>query len=268
MFESLSMKEVFFPKDFLFGTGSAGHQIEGNNIHSQMHEWETTRPECFPEHAGKACNAWELYREDIASFRELGWQVYRMSIEWSRLEPEEGVHDQEALARYQDMLRLLNEAGIKVVVTLHHWTHPLWFEKIGGFAKRENIHYFIRHLEWLLPQIKDSVYMWVLLNEFTNHGVKCSGFDLMKNLTIAHAYAYHTVKQYSNAPAASTHAMIPWHPYRALDEFDQCAAKLLDWQTNGFFIHAMETGELLLPYTAGVYIPEVKDSFDFWGINY
>lgn len=268
MFTTLSMKDVIFPKDFLFGAGGAGHQIEGDNIHSQFHEWETTRPECFRLPAGKACNSWELYREDIALFQSLSWQIYRMSIEWSRIEPEQGVIDQTALRRYIDMLERLNNAGIKVSLTTHHWSHPLWFEKLGGFAKRENIKYFLKYLDFLVPQIKDFVHSWNVLNEFTNHGTNPQSFNLMKNLTVAHALGYHTIKKYTFAPVSSTHALIHWQPYRSYDEFDRCAAKMLDWSTNGYFIHAMETGELVLPHLEGETVPEVKDSLDYWAINY
>lgn len=267
MIQGISMKEVFFPKDFLWGAGGAGHQIEGANIHSQFHNWETTR-DCFRERAGMACNSWELYEEDTAMFKELGWQIYRMSIEWSRIEPENGVYDREALDRYLRMLELLNNAGIKVSLTLHHWTHPLWFEELGGFEKRENIKYFLRHLDYIVPKVKDFVFNWNVLNEFTNHGTNPKSHGIMKNLTIAHALGYHTIKKYANSPVSSSHALIHWEPYRAIDRFDNDAARLLDWSTNGYFIHAIETGELVLPYMDGEVVPEVRDSIDFWAINY
>ncbi len=263
-----SMKEVIFPEDFLFGAGGAGHQTEGDNIHSQFHEWEKSKPEWFPVTAGKACNCWEMYKEDAELFKSLGWKIYRMSIEWSRIEPEQGVYDQTALLRYIDMLERLNNAGIKVSVTTHHWTHPLWFEKLGGFEKRENIKYFLKHLDYLVPKIKDYVHSWNVLNEFTNHGTNRSAHPLMKNLTVAHALGYHTIKKYTDAPVSSTHALIHWQPYRAYDEFDRIAAKNLDWVTNGYFIHAMETGELVLPYMESETVPEIKNSFDYWAINY
>jgi len=268
VFTTLSMKDVIFPDHFLWGAGGAGHQIEGENIHSQFHAWEKTHPEWFPTPAGKACNSWEMYREDIDLFQQMGWQIYRMSIEWSRIEPEQGVYDMTALRRYIDMLERLNKAGIKVSLTLHHWSQPLWFENLGGFKKRENIRHFLNHIDYLVPKIKDLVHSWNVLNEFTNNGSNPDAFDLMKNEMIAHAMGYHTVKKYTDAPVSSTHALIHWAPYRSYDEFDCTAAKMMDWATNGFFIHAIETGELVLPHMDGEYIPEVKDSLDYWAINY
>ena len=70
MLSVLSMKDIQFPDHVLFGAGGAGHQIEGDNIHSQFHEYETTHPEWFPTPAGKACNGWEMYKEDIALFKK------------------------------------------------------------------------------------------------------------------------------------------------------------------------------------------------------
>ncbi|MEG1980461.1 MAG: family 1 glycosylhydrolase, partial [Victivallaceae bacterium] len=229
MLTTLQMKEVVFPDDFIFGAGGAGHQIEGDNIHSQFNQWERENRPCFPVKSGKACNSWELYHQDIKIMAELKLQIYRMSIEWSRIEPEMGKHDEKALARYLDMLENLAANNIKVSLTLHHWSHPNWFEELGGFYKRENIHYFIEHLNYLVPKIKDYVYQWNILNEFTNHGTNPAAFPLMKNLTVAHALGYHTVKQYSSCPVSSTHALIHWQAYSHTDPMDQCAAQVLDW---------------------------------------
>ena len=183
MFTTLSMKDVIFPESFLFGAGGAGHQIEGDNIHSQFNQWERENRPNFPVKSGKACNHWEMYKEDIDMMADLKFQIYRMSIEWSRIEPENGVHDEAALARYLDMLERLNNRGIKVSLTLHHWSHPNWFEELGGFGKRENISFFLRHLDYLLPKVKDYIHSYNVLNEFTNHGTYPPNFGLMKNLT-------------------------------------------------------------------------------------
>ena len=104
MFTTLSMKDFTFPENFLFGAGGAGHQIEGENIHSQFQRFETEHPEWFPLPAGKACDAWNRWENDADLYAGLGWKIYRMSIEWSRIEPEHGMHDEQALKRYIAML--------------------------------------------------------------------------------------------------------------------------------------------------------------------
>lgn len=94
------MPAFTFPEGFIWGSGSAGHQIEGNNVHSQW--WEIEKRGLLPgmrETSGRACNSWEMYDEDIRLLKELGHHAYRLSIEWSRIEPENGVHDTAALNR-------------------------------------------------------------------------------------------------------------------------------------------------------------------------
>ena len=268
MFPLLNMDEIHFPADFLFGAATAGYQIEGNNATSNIYNDELNQPQNYPCRSGNCCDFWNRYAADIDLFGKLGFQIFRMSIEWSRIEPEHGHHDERALARYLDILESLNRRGIKVSVTLHHWSHPQWFEDLGAFRKRENIHYFLEHIEYLAPRIKDYVYNWTILNEFTNYGALCRGFDLMKNLTVAHAYGYRTLKQFSDAPASSTHAVLPWDPQKYHDKMDTLAAAVRDWMTNEFFIRAIATGEMLLPYTDGECIPELKDSLDYWALNY
>lgn len=268
MLTVLAMNEVLFPESFLWGAGGAGHQIEGDNIHSQYNQMERDGKPNFPVKSGKACNHWELYREDIDMMADMNLQVYRMSIEWSRIEPEEGRYDEVALSRYIDMLERLNRRGIKVCLTLHHWTHPQWFEALGGFEKRENVRYFEKHLNYIVPKIKDYVYLWVVLNEFNNHALTPANFYLYKNLLLVHARGYHVIKQYSKAPISSTHSLIHWQPQRSSDPMDRAAAKVLDWCQNEFFIHAIKTGEMVLPYADAESSDEVKGSLDYWAINY
>ena len=129
-----SMKdEIRFPENFVWGSATAGHQIEGDNIHSS--NWHREQAEHYPEPSGKACNFWNLWKEDFALLSELGHQAFRMSIEWSRLEPEEGVHDEEALNHYLAMFEELKKRGIKLCLTLHHFSHPQWFEEKGEFRR-------------------------------------------------------------------------------------------------------------------------------------
>ena len=107
MLNLYKMPEYTFPAGFLWGSATAGHQIEGNNIHSRYWKQELEIKTPGYEVSGMACNSWELYKEDIRILKELKHQAYRFSIEWSRIEPAQGVHDEEALNRYLEQLRLL-----------------------------------------------------------------------------------------------------------------------------------------------------------------
>ncbi len=257
-----------FPKGFLWGSATAGHQIEGDNVHSQWFHEEQTCTEPGFERSGKACNSWELYDEDIRLLKELGHQAYRFSVEWSRIEPEQGRHDQGALDRYLDMLRKLKEAGIFTCVTLLHGTHPQWFEELGGFCREENVDHFLRHVEFLVPKIAAYVDSWLVVNEINLGGILPEHIQLRRIRFKALARGAEVVKRFSSAPVSSAHAFVPREPLRPDDELDVAAARYKDWLDNGFFFHGVRTGELVLPGQDAEFLPELKNACDFWAVNY
>ena len=278
MYDVFSLPSIAFPKDFLWGSATAGHQIEGDNIHSQV--WHDEQQDWFwegdPEHkiksvSGKACDHYRLYREDVDLIKELGHQAYRMSVEWSRIEPVEGQWDLDAVNHYIELLARLNERGIKPFVTLHHFTHPQWFEKLGGFRERDNLRYVERYLEYILPKISEYVSGWNVINEFNlwggvlpnrEHGIY--KFNMLR----FHALGYHLIKRYSSAPVSSAHAFIHWFPQRYHDILDRRMTDYADYATNEFFFHALRTGELVFPYMDAEYDPDVKGALDYWSVNY
>jgi beta-glucosidase len=274
MYDVFSLPPITFPPGFLWGSATAGHQIEGDNLHSQA--WFNEQQDSFwrddPERkfravSGKACDHYRLYREDVDLLAGLGHQAYRMSIEWSRIEPAEGQWNAAAVNHYIDLLTRLTQRGIQVFVTLHHFTHPHWFEQLGGFRKRENLRYFECYLEYLLPQISAHVSGWNVINEF-NLGLSPDSGAYKFNMLRAHARGYHLIKRYSSAPVSSAHAFIHWFPRRYHDALDRRMTEYADFLTNEFFFHAMRTGELVYPNMDGEYDPEVKGTMDFWAINY
>ena len=163
MNDIFSLKEFKFPDGFLWGSGYAGHQVEGNNIHSNRYRMETEGN--WNEKSGLACNSYELYKKDIDLVTSLGHGAFRTSVEWSRIEPQEGVFDDEAADHYVKFFSELKEKGVKVFCTLVHIAFPSWFEKIGSFAKRENLKYFERFLEYIVPKVAPFVDYWNVLNE-------------------------------------------------------------------------------------------------------
>ncbi|WP_448873637.1 glycoside hydrolase family 1 protein [Desulfobulbus propionicus] len=278
MYDVFSLPPVTFPKGFLWGSATAGHQIEGDNVHSQAWQNEQS-PEFYkddPERrvrapSGKACDHYRLYREDVELIAGLGHQAYRMSIEWSRIEPDQGQWDHAAVAHYVDLLERLVARGIRVFVTLHHFTHPLWFDQLGAFAKADNRRYFERYLTFLLPKISSYVSGWNVINEFNQWGGLTAGVSIAPlkfNMLRIHALGYHLIKQYSRAPVSSAHAFIHWFPRRFNDTLDQRMTAFADFTTNEFFFHALRTGELVYPNVDAEYDPEVKGALDFWSVNY
>jgi beta-glucosidase len=262
MYDIFSLPEVKFPAGFLWGSATAAHQIEGDNIYSNW--WAMEQIE-RPVKSGKACNHYAMYREDVELLAELGHQAYRFTIEWSRIEPAEGEWNQEAVDHYLDLLRRLKARGIKAFVTLFHLTVPQWFDKIGAFTKYENTGYFVRYVEKLVPQIAEYVDGWNVQNE----SIRCEK-DLERtnfNILKTHARCYHLIKSFSKAPVSSAHAFIQQFPNRFYDELDNIMARLTYFRSTGFLLHAIRTGELIAPYIDAEDCPEVKNAMDFWSVN-
>lgn len=124
-----------FPDGFTWGTATAAHQIEGGNWNNDWWRWEHTPGGPCAEPSGDACDSWNRWAEDVALLAELGFDSYRFSIEWSRIEPEDGEHGTAALDHYLRIGEALLQAGIEPVVTFHHFTTPRWLADQGGWVE-------------------------------------------------------------------------------------------------------------------------------------
>lgn len=178
-----------FPDDFLWGASSSGHQVEGGN-YDQWTVWELAhakemaasadkRLSWIPDYkkfkaeantpenyvSGKAIDHLHRYKEDFDILKSLGLNAFRFGIEWSRVEPEEGVWDKAAFDHYHNYINELKKRGIEPVVNLWHWTHPVWFDDKGGFGKSGNIGYFLRYVSKFAEEFKDDVRYIITINE-------------------------------------------------------------------------------------------------------
>ncbi len=261
MYDVFNLPDFNFPKDFLWGSATAGHQIEGDNTNAQWYH-EEQKPDFGGEPSGKACNHYELFREDAHMVADLGHQAYRMSLEWSRIEPECGVWDENALRHYEEELELYKKLGIKTFVTLTHVTWPMWFEEMGGVTKKENFKYFLRFAEKAVKRYDDLVDFWLILNEKT-HTLTDQGLNFIR----LHAQGYRLLKTLTNKPVSSAHMALQTWPNRYFDELDKIMAAYRDFQINGAFLHAINTGELISPHMEAESCPEAKGAVDFWALN-
>ncbi len=268
MTDVFSIKDFKFPEGFLWGSAVAGHQVEGNNIHSgHWHkEQEILKQNPDYEVSGMACNHYNMYEEDTLLLKNLGHQAFRLSLEWSRIEPEEGVFIDSEVEHYIKELSFLKEHGIKVFLTCVHFTVPLWFVQKGDFKKRENLKYFERFLEYVVPKVAKYVDFWNVINEF-NLGTSDEKLDLKFNSVFFHTRGYHIIKKYSDKPISSAHALVQYYGKRQNDVFDTTMQKYYDIINHEFFFHAMRTGELVLPHRDAVWDNEIKNTVDFWSIN-
>ena len=159
------MTERAFPPGFLFGAATAGHQVEGDNSTSDTWFAELVTPTVFKEPSGRACNSYELWAEDLELAHGLGLSAYRFSVEWARIEPEEGEFSEEALAHYEAILDRCHELGLQPIVTFNHFTSPHWFAMRGGWLDPEAPALFARYCDRVMQAFGDKIGIAVTMNE-------------------------------------------------------------------------------------------------------
>jgi beta-glucosidase len=152
-----------FPADFLWGAATSAHQVEGFNIHNDWWAWEHAAR--LKETSGAACRHYELYSQDFDLALQLNHKAYRFSIEWSRIEPKKNFISYSEINHYKNVVKALRERGIEPVVTLHHFTNPLWFSQLGGWMNRYSSEYFCRYVEEIVSALREDVRFWITINE-------------------------------------------------------------------------------------------------------
>lgn len=203
------MKDYTFPRDFLWGAATSSYQIEGG---IENNDWaEAARQGKVPK-AGQACDSYRRYEEDFDIAKSLSHNAHRFSIEWSRIEPEEGKFDEQAIEHYRKVLQSLRNRGLEPFVTLWHFTLPIWFAEKGGFENKNSPEYFTRYIKYVVGNLKDDARFWITFNEaftiyaaFTKlsatwpsrgRGV-LSFWKTRKNMSKAHICAYKEIKNIS-----------------------------------------------------------------------
>jgi len=154
-----------FPDRFMWGSATAAHQVEGNNLNCDVWAEEHAEGSPYKDKSGDAIDHYHRYREDIALLAGLGLNTYRFSIEWARVEPEPGHYSKAVLAHYRDVLEACHEHGITPVVTLHHFTSPRWLMRFGGWASQETPDRFARYCETVMNELGDLIPYVQTMNE-------------------------------------------------------------------------------------------------------
>ena len=155
-----------FPTNFLWGAATSAHQVEGNN-HNDWTEWEKLRRVARGEHSGVAAGHYDRYQEDFALAKQLGHNAHRLSLEWSRIEPRPGFFDPAAIAHYRAVLQELRRLQIEPIVTLWHFTNPIWIARQGGWRNRATVDCYGRYVMAVVQQLGDLVTYWITINEPT-----------------------------------------------------------------------------------------------------
>src|SRR5688572_11986686 len=272
-----------FPRGFLWGTATAAHQVEGNNTNNQWWNWEQEGH--TKGTSGPATDWWGgRWKEDFDRAAEGRQNAHRMSVEWSRIQPTPETWDEDALERYRTMLRGLRERGITPMVTLHHYTDPIWLG--NGWETGAAIPLFERFVRKTVEALKEYCTLWCTINE--PNGYALNGYvgggvtgnfppgknnlnlamRVQANLIRAHAAAYRAIHQVQPEARAGValhyRAFRPHHNWSPLDRFlAQNASQIF----NGIFPMALAKG-VMRSILGTIQIPEAKGTQDFFGLNY
>ena len=152
-------------QDFLIGAATAAHQVEGNNTNCDFWLQEHFAHSIFAEPSGDACDHYHRYAEDIQLLAEAGLNAYRFSVEWARIEPEEGRFDLDEIAHYRDVIRCCKEHGVEPILTLHHFTSPIWLIRKGGWEAESTVEYFRRYAVFVVEQLGRELRYVCTMNE-------------------------------------------------------------------------------------------------------
>ncbi len=261
-------ESLHFPHGFLWGAATSAHQVEGWNDNSDWWDWEHRAGTIADgQLSGRAADHYHKFHQDFDTVQELAQNIHRLSIEWSRIEPSMGNFDQEQIDHYIAVLSDLKERGIQTMVTLHHFTNPKWFAKMGGFEKRQNVELFLRYVKRVVLDLQPYVDYWITINEPNVYVLmsymlglwppgktnKLAGYRVFKHLALAHKRAYHLIHDLirsTDVRVGYANNVISFAPENHHSLIEWFAVRFMDWIWNHFFIE------------------RTKGTHDFLGMNY
>ncbi len=279
-----NQQKLQFPAGFLWGTATSSHQVEGDNTNNQWWRFEQ-RPGAIwrGDRSGLACDWWRNAEVDFDLMQGLGLSAHRLSVEWSRIEPAPGRFDHAAIDRYREMLDGLRRRGIEPMVTLHHFTNPLWLEEAGGWENPAVVARFQHFVRYTVSALRDLCSMWVTINEplvYVAQGwlrgiwppekVSPRGVQrVFRHMLQAHGVAYQTI--HACAPGAQVGYAMPvrvFQPSNPARWLDRKAAGLKRYLAEHVWFMAAVDGKIRFPLGFDDYNHPLANSADFVGINF
>lgn len=270
-----------FPKGFLWGTATASHQVEGGNTNNNWHAWEQAGHTVHK--SGLAADWWGgRWREDFDRAAETGQNAHRLSLEWSRIQPAPDTWDEEAIDKYRLMLRGLRERNMTALVTLHHFTDPLWLSERGGWETADVVPLFEKYVRKVVDALKEYTSLWCTINEpniYALSGYVAGAFPpgkkdlklsmrVLGNMVKAHAVAYRAIHELQ--PEARVGYALhyrPMIPRLSWSPLDRLMRNIRYSGINMGFPSAISTGVMRSP-VGSQSIPEAKGTQDYLGLNY
>src|SRR5215208_2207849 len=270
-----------FPRGFLWGTATAAHQVEGNNTNNQWWKWEQEGH--TQGTSGLATDWWGgRWKEDFDRAAEGRQNAHRMSVEWSRIQPTPDSWDEDALERYRTMLRGLRERGLTPMITLHHFSDPLWLFEMGSWEREEVVPLFEKFVRKTVEALKEYCTLWCTINEpnvYALSGYVAGDFPtrhrglkvamrVMANMLKGHAVAYRAIHEIqSEARVGFAHHHRPMVSKRSWSPLDRLMRNLRYNGVNMAFPSGISTGTMKTP-VGNFQVPEAKGTQDFLGLNY
>ncbi len=279
--------EFKFKDQLSLGVASAATQIEGGKCDHNWNAWYHKGNIKDHTNPARATNHYQLWKQDADLMAGMKIRFYRLGVEWARICPNEGEVDEAVIEHYRNELIYLKEKGISVLLTIHHFTNPMWFENKGGFTKKENLQYFLDFVDLVIESFGDIVSEYITINEPNVYATNSYYFGewppgeksilkaltVMSNMTVCHIKAYqiiHNKRQkmgFNDTKVSFANHVRVFDPANPKNPWHCICAKLLERFFQGAVTEAMLTGKFSWPLTRAKEIRE-GEYVDFIAINY
>ncbi|MFO8057044.1 MAG: family 1 glycosylhydrolase [bacterium] len=270
-----------FPSSFIWGTATSSPQSEGCFEGSDWRAWERSG---LVVPSGTGNGKWSRYEEDFNSLSQLGLTHHRTSLDWSRIEPQKGVYNRDAIEHYRSVMDTARRRGMTLWVCLHHFTLPAWFVRMGGFLDPTAIMYWHRYVELVGKELGSMADYWMpvsqpvfyalatnLLGKMPPGRKRMDKFlDMLAAIHRAHGDAFRLLKTYipPRARIGLNALIIPTFPHEADSEQDSVSAEFMDTYFNSFSLELLKEGVANLPGKGAIELPTCKNAADFLGVDY
>ena len=279
--------KISFRDGFLLGAASAATQIEGGELNHSWTDWAKKGRIKDGSRPSRANNHIRYWKNDLDMMKSMGIKIYRLGIEWARIEPENGVFNKKAIEFYMEMLSYMKELDIKPLVTLHHFTNPMWFEHLEGFTRVENVKYYLRFVKRVVSAFGGLAGEYITINEPNVYATNSYFYgewppgekSLMKALTVMSVMAACHIKAYElihsrrrsmgfyDTKVGFAHHMRVFRPESRFNPWHRLCTHAVQHLFQSSVTKAFCTGKFSLPLKKPFQLPQGEFS-DFIAINY
>lgn len=279
--------KINFKGQLSLGVASAATQIEGGELGHNWNDWYDKGRIKDGSNPARATDHYRLWKEDADLMAEMKIKHYRLGIEWARICPKEGEVDESAVAHYREEITYLKDKGISVLLTIHHFTNPMWFENKGAFTKRENLKHFLEFVELVARSFGDIVSEYITINEPNVYATNSYFFGewppgekslakaiaVMSNMTICHIKGYqiiHKIRKemgYHDTKVSFANHVRVFDPKNPKNPFHRILSYIMDRSFQGAITEAMTTGNFRWPLKKSKDISK-GEYIDFIAVNY